>query len=70
MIVTLTANPAIDRLVALEEPLERGAVVRTADGVDQPGGKGINVARVLQARRRNEEQYRKRVMLGRADSTD
>lgn len=49
MIVTLTANPAIDRLVALEEPLERGAVVRTTDGVDQPGGKGINVARVLQA---------------------
>lgn len=49
MIVTLTANPAIDRLVELDEPLVRGAVLRTEDAVDQPGGKGINVARVLQA---------------------
>lgn len=49
MIVTVTANPAIDRLLALGEPLERGGVVRTEDSVDQPGGKGINVARVVAA---------------------
>lgn len=49
MIVTLTAHPAIDRLVRLDGPLERGAVLRTAASVDQPGGKGINVARVVQA---------------------
>ncbi|MCO7241157.1 PfkB family carbohydrate kinase, partial [Aeromicrobium sp. CnD17-E] len=49
MIVTLTAHPAIDRLVCLDGPLERGAVLRTSASTDQPGGKGINVARVVQA---------------------
>ncbi|SKB07380.1 1-phosphofructokinase family hexose kinase [Aeromicrobium choanae] len=49
MIVTVTANPAIDRLVSLLEPLERGAVVRSEIAHDDPGGKGINVARVLHA---------------------
>lgn len=49
MIVTLTAHPAIDRLVALDGPLRRGAVLRTAPSSDQPGGKGLNVARVVQA---------------------
>lgn len=49
MIVTLTAHPAIDRLVSLDGVLERGAVLRTGAATDQPGGKGINVARVVQA---------------------
>ncbi|MGQ7298104.1 1-phosphofructokinase family hexose kinase [Quadrisphaera sp. KR29] len=49
MIVTLTANPSLDRLVALAGVLERGAVVRSAAAVDQPGGKGVNVARVVTA---------------------
>lgn len=49
MIVTLTANPAIDRLVTLREPLVRGGVMRSDVARDQPGGKGINVARVLHA---------------------
>ncbi|MEH3076336.1 MAG: hexose kinase [Quadrisphaera sp.] len=49
MIVTLTANPSLDRLVALAGPLERGAVLRSAVAVDQPGGKGVNVARVVAA---------------------
>lgn len=49
MIVTLTANPSLDRLVALAGPLERGAVLRSAAAVDQPGGKGVNVARVVAA---------------------
>lgn len=49
MIVTVTANPAIDRLVSLLERLERGAVVRSEAAHDDPGGKGINVARVLHA---------------------
>lgn len=47
MIVTLTANPSLDRLVSLAGPLERGAVLRSAAAVDQPGGKGVNVARVV-----------------------
>lgn len=49
MIVTVTANPAIDRLITLDEPLVRGVVGRTAAPVDQPGGKGVNVARVVAA---------------------
>lgn len=49
MIVTVTANPAIDRLIGLLEPLERGGVVRSRAAHDDPGGKGINVARVLHA---------------------
>lgn len=49
MIVTVTANPAIDRLLSLDAPLVRGAVGRTAAPVDQPGGKGVNVARVVAA---------------------
>ncbi|MEG9227207.1 1-phosphofructokinase family hexose kinase [Aeromicrobium sp. Sec7.5] len=46
-IVTVTASPAIDRLIALDAPLDRGAVVRTGTPVDQPGGKGVNVARAI-----------------------
>ncbi|MFT4188560.1 MAG: 1-phosphofructokinase family hexose kinase [Aeromicrobium sp.] len=49
MIVTVTANPAIDRLITLNTPLERGTVARTHAPVDQPGGKGVNVARALAA---------------------
>ena len=49
MIVTLTANPGLDRLVPLSGPLERGGVVRSAAAVDEPGGKGVNVARVVAA---------------------
>jgi len=49
VIVTLTANPGLDRLVPLSGPLERGGVVRSAAAVDEPGGKGVNVARVVAA---------------------
>ncbi|MEE2035288.1 1-phosphofructokinase family hexose kinase [Rhodococcus chondri] len=47
MIVTLTANPSLDRTVVLTGPLERGTVQRAATALVDPGGKGINVARVL-----------------------
>ncbi|GAA4815849.1 hypothetical protein GCM10023353_22230 [Tomitella cavernea] len=47
MIVTLTANPSIDRTVALPGILERGGVLRSRGETAQPGGKGVNVARVL-----------------------
>ncbi|MCA2206412.1 1-phosphofructokinase family hexose kinase [Nocardia rosealba] len=47
MIVTLTANPSVDRTVTLTEPLRRGQVHRAANVISQPGGKGVNVARVL-----------------------
>ncbi|MFC4375168.1 1-phosphofructokinase family hexose kinase [Nocardia halotolerans] len=49
MIVTLTANPSVDRTVTLTEPLRRGQVHRAAQVTSQPGGKGVNVARVAAA---------------------
>lgn len=49
MIVTLTANPSIDRTAALPEPLRRGAVHRAQAVTAEPGGKGVNVSRVLAA---------------------
>ncbi|MGF0316992.1 1-phosphofructokinase family hexose kinase [Nocardia fluminea] len=47
MIVTLTANPSVDRTVTLTEPLRRGQVHRAASVTSHPGGKGVNVARVV-----------------------
>ncbi|BCI50801.1 1-phosphofructokinase [Mycolicibacterium litorale] len=47
MIVTVTPNPSIDRTVALPGPLSRGAVQRVSSVTSEPGGKGVNVARVL-----------------------
>jgi 1-phosphofructokinase len=44
-IVTLTANPSIDRTVALPCPLERGAVLRVDHATSQAGGKGVNISR-------------------------
>jgi 1-phosphofructokinase len=47
MILTVTPNPSIDRTIALDSPLTRGAVHRVASVSVEPGGKGINVARAL-----------------------
>ncbi|MFZ1410262.1 MAG: PfkB family carbohydrate kinase, partial [Micropruina sp.] len=47
MIVTLTANPGLDRTETLEEPLTRGAVHRVTGVTVEPGGKGVNVARAI-----------------------
>lgn len=49
MIVTVTANPSLDRLIALGGPLERGAVQRAEGAAADPGGKGVNVSRVVHA---------------------
>lgn len=46
-VVTFTANPSVDRTIALCGHLERGEVQRAADVVVQAGGKGVNVARVV-----------------------
>ena len=48
MIYTVTCNPALDCTVTLER-LRVAAVNRTAGNVLSPGGKGINVSRVLTA---------------------
>ncbi|MFT4127312.1 MAG: hexose kinase [Gordonia sp. (in: high G+C Gram-positive bacteria)] len=47
MILTLTANPSLDRTLELGGPLERGEVQRTRDVRAEPGGKGVNVSRVV-----------------------
>ena len=49
MIVTLTANPSLDRTIELPVPLERGSVQRGTSSRQQPGGKGVNVSRALVA---------------------
>ena len=49
MILTVTANPGIDRTVELPGILERGGVHRALTVTDQPGGKGTNVSRVVQS---------------------
>lgn len=48
MIVTLTANPSVDRTLEIPS-LDPGAVVRATAARVHPGGKGVNVARVLVA---------------------
>ncbi len=47
MILTLTANPSIDRTVELGAPLTRGTVQRATRAVQEAGGKGVNVSRAL-----------------------
>ncbi|MFT3662633.1 MAG: 1-phosphofructokinase family hexose kinase [Gordonia sp. (in: high G+C Gram-positive bacteria)] len=47
MIVTVTANPSVDRTIELDGTLVRGEVQRAARVRRQPGGKGINVARAV-----------------------
>lgn len=49
MIVTLTANPSLDRAVALATPLRVGEVQAIAATREDAGGKGLNVARVVAA---------------------
>lgn len=49
MIVTLTANPSLDRTVSLAEPLRVGDVQSALSAREDAGGKGINVARVVAA---------------------
>lgn len=48
MIVTLTANPSVDRTVEVDR-LDRGAVLRARTARVDAGGKGVNVARALAA---------------------
>ncbi|MGY1771475.1 1-phosphofructokinase family hexose kinase [Blastococcus sp. SYSU D00813] len=48
-VVTLTANPSMDRTLVLPGLLERGAVARLGASTTEPGGKGVNVSRALAA---------------------
>lgn len=49
MIVTLTANPSLDRTVELPGALARGEVQRAVAVHQESGGKGVNVSRALVA---------------------
>ncbi|MHC2999068.1 1-phosphofructokinase [Microbacterium sp. HJ5] len=49
MIVTLTANPSLDRTIVLDRPLRPGDVQSASSSREDAGGKGINVARVVAA---------------------
>lgn len=49
MIVTVTANPSLDRTAALEGKLSRGDVHRLGRVTVEAGGKGVNVARAIHA---------------------
>jgi 1-phosphofructokinase len=49
MIVTLTANPSLDRTVTLPAPLQVGEVQAASSAREDAGGKGINVARAVVA---------------------
>jgi 1-phosphofructokinase len=48
-VVTLTANPSLDRTLELPGALERGGLVRLTGAHTEPGGKGVNVSRALAA---------------------
>jgi 1-phosphofructokinase len=48
VIVTLTPNPSLDRTIAIDD-LRRGEVLRATSSRLDPGGKGVNVSRVLAA---------------------
>lgn len=49
MILTVTANPSLDRTVELEQALRPGAVQSAVRMREDAGGKGINVSRVVAA---------------------
>ena len=49
MIVTLTLNPSIDYVVHLPTTLQGGCMNRVVREVCLPGGKGVNVSRVLKS---------------------
>ena len=47
MILTVTLSPCIHHVLAYEEPEDGRAVVKPARSFWQPGGKGLNTARVI-----------------------
>ncbi|GAA1480553.1 hexose kinase [Gordonia sinesedis] len=47
MILTVTANPSLDRTLEIAGALERGEVQRAVAVRAEPGGKGVNVSRVV-----------------------
>lgn len=65
MIVTITANPSLDRTIEVDA-LVRGAVHRAGALREEAGGKGVNIARALAA---NRHKARAVLPTGGADGT-
>ena len=57
MIITLTANPSLDRTIELGAPLAHGAVQRATGAVQDPGGKGVNFPRPARIPRTDPCRY-------------
>ena len=49
VLVTVTANPSIDRTLVLPGVLDRGGVQRVEHTISQAGGKGVNISRAAVA---------------------
>jgi 1-phosphofructokinase family hexose kinase len=49
MFVTLTLNPAIDQTLAVRPPLALGSICAVTAETRTPGGKGVNVAKMIAA---------------------
>ena len=49
MIITITLNPAMDRTLRIEQPLQVNMLNRASSTSVEPGGKGINVSRAVKA---------------------
>ncbi|MGE4547999.1 MAG: 1-phosphofructokinase family hexose kinase [Intestinibacillus sp.] len=49
MIITITLNPAIDRTLRIDKPLQPSKLNRAIGSHVEPGGKGINVSRAIKA---------------------
>jgi len=49
MFVTLTLNPAIDETLTVKAPLIIGSICTVTEEIRTPGGKGVNVAKMIAA---------------------
>lgn len=49
MIITITLNPALDRTMRIDRPLQPMKLNRAVRSMVEPGGKGINVSRAVKA---------------------
>ncbi|WP_336249186.1 1-phosphofructokinase family hexose kinase [Stomatohabitans albus] len=53
MIITVTANPSVDRTIVLDQPLSPGKIQPITAVSVEAGGKGVNVARAIHQAGRN-----------------
>lgn len=49
MVITITLNPAMDRTLRIDKPLEPNKLNRAVSSLVEPGGKGITVSRAIKA---------------------